>query len=94
MLTIRPTARALNKPLLVVGIERKLLGLAFVISAVVAAISGTQPHIQIPIGLGVFVAAITAAKRATRKDDRIFQIALSVWRQKAVYDPHVRRTGQ
>jgi type IV secretory pathway TrbD component len=86
-MTVRPTARALNKPLLIVGIERKLLGMAFVISAVVAAISGTQPHIQIPIGLGVFITTIAAAKRATKKDDRIFQIALSVWRQKAVYDP-------
>lgn len=89
-MTVRPTARALNKPLLIAGIERRLLGMAFVVSAVIAATSGTEPHIQVPIGVAVFAATISAAKWATRKDDRIFQIALSVWRQKAVYDPHIR----
>jgi type IV secretory pathway TrbD component len=89
-MTVRPTARALNKPLLIAGIERRLLGMAFVVSAIVAATSGAQPYIQVSIGAAIFVVTISAAKWATRKDDRIFQIALSVWKQKAVYDPCVR----
>lgn len=90
-MTVRPTARALNRPLLIAGVDRRLLGLAFIVSAVFAACSPVTPDVQMVIGLGVFLGATAAAKWATRKDDRIFQIASSVWKQKAVYDPLVRK---
>jgi type IV secretory pathway TrbD component len=96
-MTVRPTARAMNKPLLIAGIERRLLGLSFIISVVFAANansgSGVSPT-AIALAVGIFIATITAAKRLTRKDDRIFQIALSVWKQKPVYDPLVRKVKQ
>lgn len=86
---IRSTARAINRPLLIAGIERRMLGMAFIISVVAGA---NGPRLAgFPIfGFVVFFALIALAKFATRRDDRLLLILPSVWRQKAVYDPSLR----
>jgi len=79
--TVHPCAVSINKPLLVGGIERRLLGVSLIVSAVVGA-NGSRI-----VGFLLFFALMVVAKKLTRKDDRMFQIAPFIWRQRAHYDP-------
>ncbi len=96
-MTVRPTARAINRPLLIAGIERKMLGMSVLIAVVITAnipeATGKLAFIPFKavVGFGLFTALVSIAKFATRRDDRLLQILASVWRQKAVYDPHLRQ---
>jgi len=80
-MTIHPCAVAINKPLLVGGIERRLFGVSLIVSAVVGA-NGSRI-----VGFLLFFALMVAARKLTRRDDRMFQIAPFIWRQRAHYDP-------
>lgn len=95
-MTITPTARALNKPLVIAGVERRLIGLCFAATAVIGGLvpDGTKMFKFVPtqliVGVLVFVVSLKLAKLSTKKDDRFMRIAPSLWRQKAIYDPHKR----
>ncbi len=80
----RPAARALNKPLLIVGIDRKLAGLAFILSVIVGA-NGSRI-----IGIVLFVALCAIGRRLSRHDPNIFMVFNLVRKQKALYDPMKR----
>ena len=83
---IRPAARALNKPLLIVGIDRKLAGLAFLLSVTVGANDGGSKIAAVVL----FVALCAFGRRMTRKDPNIFLVLNQVRKQKALYDPAKR----
>ena len=83
---IRPAAKALNKPLLIVGIDRKLAGLAFLLSVIVGANDGGSKIAAIVL----FVALCALGRRMTRKDPNIFLVLNQVRKQKALYDPAKR----
>ncbi len=80
----RLAARALNKPLLIVGIDRKLAGLAFILSAVVGA-NGSRIA-----GAVLFLALCGIGRRLSREDPNIFMIFNLVRKQKPLYDPMKR----
>ena len=80
---IRPAAKALNKPLLIVGIDRKLAGLAFLLSVTVGANDGGSKIAAVVL----FVALCAFGRRMTRKDPNIFLVLNQVRKQKALYDP-------
>jgi type IV secretory pathway TrbD component len=82
----RLAARALNKPLLIVGIDRKLAGLAFILSVVIGA-NGSRIA-----GAVLFLALCAIGRRLSRKDPNIFLVFNLVRRQKALYDP-MKRDG-
>ena len=80
----RLAARALNKPLLIVGIDRKLAGLAFVLSVVVGA-NGSRIVVTV-----FFLALCAVGRRLSRKDPNIFLVFNLLRKQKALYDPMKR----
>lgn len=67
----RPGARALNKPLLIIGIDRKLAGLTFLLSVIVGANDGFLPKIS---AFTLFIALWTVGRRLTRVDPNIFLV--------------------
>lgn len=81
---IRPAARALNKPMLIVGIDRKLAGLAFLLAVIVGA-NGSK------IAAGIlFLALCAIGRRLSRRDPNIFMVLNVVRKQKTLYDPMKR----
>ena len=82
----RPTAKVLNKPLLIVGLDRKLAGLAFLFSVVVGANDGGSKIAAVVL----FVALCAIGRRMTRKDPNIFLVLNQVRKRKALYDPAKR----
>jgi type IV secretory pathway TrbD component len=82
----RPAAKALNKPLLIAGIDRKLAGLAFILSVIVGANDGGSKIAAVVL----FVALCTIGRRLTRNDPNIFLVLNRIWKQKALYDPAKR----
>jgi type IV secretory pathway TrbD component len=82
----RPTAKALNKPLLIVGLDRKLAGLAFLLSVIVGANDGGSKIAAIVL----FIALCAIGRRMTHKDPNIFLVLNQVRKQKALYDPAKR----
>lgn len=78
----RPASKALNKPLLIVGVDKKLPGLAFVFAVIVGANDGGSKIVAVV----VFVATCAAGRRLTRKDPNIFAVMHRVWKQKTIYD--------
>ncbi len=81
---IRPAARALNKPMLIVGIDRKLAGLAFLLAVIVGA-NGSK----IVAGI-LFLALCAIGRRLSRRDPNIFMVLNVVRKQKPLYDPMKR----
>jgi type IV secretory pathway VirB3-like protein len=82
----RPASKALNKPLLIVGVDKKLAGLAFIFAVIIGANDGGSKIVAIL----VFVALCAAGRRLTRKDSNIFAVMHRVWKQKTLYDPGKR----
>ena len=82
----RPAAKALNKPLLIVGIDRKLVGLAFILSVIVGANDGGSKI----AALLLFVGLCVTGRRLTRKDPSIFLVLNQVRKQRSLYDPAKR----
>jgi type IV secretory pathway TrbD component len=80
----RPAARALNKPLLIVGIDRRLAGLALIFGVIVGA-NGSRIA-----GLILFFSLCIIGRRFTRHDPNIFMILNQVRKQKDLYDPMKR----
>jgi type IV secretory pathway TrbD component len=81
---IRPGARALNKPLLIIGIDRKLAGLAFLLSVVIGANDGFLPKLS---AFALFITLWAIGRRLTRVDSNIFLVMNQVRQRKALYDP-------
>jgi type IV secretory pathway TrbD component len=82
----RPAAKALNKPLLIVGLDRKLAGLAFILSVIVGANDGGSKIAAVVL----FAALCAIGRRMTRKDPNIFLALNQARKQKALYDPAKR----
>jgi type IV secretory pathway TrbD component len=82
----RPAARALNKPLLIIGVDKKLAGLAFIFAVIIGANDGASKIVAVVL----FVALCAAGRRLTRKDPNIFAVMHRVWKQKTLYDPGKR----
>ena len=82
---VRPAARALNKPKLIVGIDRKLAGLAFLLAVIVGA-NGSK----IVAGI-LFLALCATGRRLSRRDPNLFMVLNLARKQKALYDPMRRR---
>jgi type IV secretory pathway TrbD component len=85
----RPSSKALNKPLLIVGVDRRLAGLAFIFAVIVGANDGGSK-----IAVLLFIAMCVVGRRLTRKDPNIFLVLNQVRKQKALYDPAKRETGR
>ena len=81
---IRPAARALNKPMLIVGIDRKLAGLSFLLAVIVGA-NGSK----IVAGI-LFLSLCAIGRRLSRRDPNIFMVLNLVRKQKPRYDPMKR----
>lgn len=82
----RPAAKSLNKPLLIVGLDRRLAGLAFLFSVIVGANDGGSKIAAVLL----FVAMCVCGRRLTRRDPNIFPVLNRVRQQKALYDPAKR----
>ena len=79
----RPGAKALNKPLLIVGIDRKLAGLAFIFSVIIGANDGGSKIAAVVL----FIVMCVVGRRLTRHDPNVFLVLNQVRKQKAFYDP-------
>ena len=81
----RPAAKALNRPLLIVGVDRRLAGLAFIFAVIVGANDGGSKIVAVVL----FVAMCAAGRRLTRKDPNIFAVMHRVWKRKEIGRAHV-----
>jgi type IV secretory pathway TrbD component len=80
MKTVRLTPRAINQPLLILGVERGLAVFLFVASSMIAM------KINRPVGIALFVIAWAAIRKMTRKDPHALQIWAVLFRMKPLYD--------
>jgi type IV secretory pathway TrbD component len=78
---LRHTPQAINKPMLVLGIERTLLGLLFVVCSIIGG------KLSRPLGIALFFGSCIAAKAASKKDPKLLEILRECWKFKPVYDP-------
>ncbi len=88
MKTTRPTARALNKPLLIAGVDMRLAGLALVTATVVGAVNDAL--IYKGIAFALFLAVCTGARIATRRDQNLLMVWNLARRHRWLYDPAKR----
>jgi len=90
-----PVFRSLNRPLTILGAERKLFFFALVMGASVFNLFGSLAG-----GLGMFFAMYVFARWATRTDPQILRFLLNSARIHTQYDPmkfepvEVRRIGR
>jgi type IV secretory pathway TrbD component len=77
-----PIHRALNKPLTILGVERKLFFFSALVSAGFFNFFGSLLG-----GLLMFVVLFLAARMATAKDPQLLRILLNASKFKARYDP-------
>jgi type IV secretory pathway TrbD component len=80
-----PIHRSLNRPLTILGVERKLFFLAALIGAGTFNFFGTLLG-----GLLMFVALFLALRMATAKDPQMLRIVLNASKFKPRYDPAKR----
>jgi type IV secretory pathway VirB3-like protein len=85
MKTTRPTAKALNKPLLIAGVDMRLAGLALVIATVVGAVNDALVYKGIAAAL--FFAVCVGARIATRRDPNLLVVWNLARRHHWLYDP-------
>jgi len=88
MKTTRPTAKALNKPLLIAGVDMRLAGLALIIATVVGAVNDALVYKAIAVAL--FLAVCSGARIATRRDPNLFMVWNLARRHRWLYDPAKR----
>lgn len=81
MKTIRQTPQAINKPMVILGIERSLLAIMICFSVVVAS------KVSAMLGGVLFLVGCYFAKRITREDPDRLKIAQQEWRLSPIYDP-------
>jgi type IV secretory pathway TrbD component len=84
ILTPNPVFRAINKPLTVAGIERRIFGLALIASSLVLSAFGMTGAL-LTFGVLYFV-----ARWATRRDPQFPQIFMASRRFATLYDPAKR----
>jgi type IV secretory pathway TrbD component len=84
----RPAAKSLNKPLVIAGVDRKLVGLCFLIAVIVGASSDAITAKVIAGVLFVFLCGL--GRRLTRQDPNIFEVMNHYRKQKGLYDPAKR----
>lgn len=77
-----PVFRSLNRPLTILGAERKLFFFALVLGACVFNLLDTLAG-----GMGMFFALYLFARWATRADPQILRLLLNSARIRAQYDP-------
>src|SRR2546422_10210210 len=82
---VNPIHRALNKPLTILGVERKLFFLAMLIGAGTFNFFGSLLG-----GLLMFAVLFLAARLATATDPQLLRILLNASRFKSRYDPAKR----
>jgi type IV secretory pathway TrbD component len=85
--TFHPVYRALNKPLTVWGVERRLFFLAALTGAATFNFFGSLTG-----GLLMFVVLFAAARWATANDPQALRILLNSARFKVRYDPAKRNS--
>lgn len=81
-----PIHRSLNKPLAILGVERKLFFLAMLIGAATFNFFGSLLG-----GLLMFVVLFLALRLATAKDPQMLRILLNASKFKSRYDPAKRQ---
>lgn len=91
-MTVRPIARAINKPLHIFGLPRRLFGLIGLASGVLYEVLASRvdgPLVMIVPGL-LFGGLYYGAKKLARQDDQIFEVALCAFGMRDAYDPFKR----
>jgi type IV secretory pathway TrbD component len=74
----------LNKPLLLVGVDRKLAGVTFLLAVIVGTNDGFVPKTA---ALVLFGALWVVGRGLTAKDSNIFAVMNQVRQRKALSDP-------
>lgn len=82
---MHPVYRAINKPLTIWGVERRLFFLALVIGGATFNYFG-----NLISGIAMFVGLYGAARWATATDVQMIRILLNAGRYRAEYDPGKR----
>jgi type IV secretory pathway TrbD component len=86
---VNPIHRSLNKPLAILGVERKLFFLSMLIGAATFNFFGSLLG-----GLLMFAVLFLALRLATVKDPQMLRIVLNASKFKSRYDPARRRVAR
>ena len=88
MRTTKPTAKALNKPLQIAGVDMRLAGLAMVIATILGSMNDAL--IYKGLALVFFFAVCVGARIATRRDPNLLLVWNLARRHRWLYDPAKR----
>jgi hypothetical protein len=89
---VRPTSRALNKPLLVLGIDPKIVSISLVVAVIIAANSDAISARAIA-GF-VFLALCAGGRRLAAFETNAPAVIRLLWKQEPIYDPLKRGRGE
>ena len=78
---MRLTARGLNKPRLVFGLDQKLLGIGVILFVIVGA-NGSKIA-----GFVLFLVLCVVGRRMSKKDPNYIEVFKLAYKQKAIYEP-------
>jgi type IV secretory pathway VirB3-like protein len=92
MKTIQPTAKALNKPLQIAGVDMRLAGLALVIATILGSMNDAL--IYKGLALMFFFGVSVGARTATRRDPNLLMVWNLARRHRWLYDPAKRALFQ
>ncbi len=79
-----PTGKALNRPQLILGIDKRLIGMAFIGVALIGQNDGWQFKAA---AIALFLAVGLAGRLVSRKDPKFFLVMNKYRQQKSLYDP-------
>jgi type IV secretory pathway VirB3-like protein len=88
MKTSRPTAKAINKPLQIAGVDMRLAGLAMVIATILGSMNDALVYKG--LALAFFFAICVGARIATRRDPNLLMVWNLARRHRWLYDPAKR----
>jgi type IV secretory pathway TrbD component len=87
--SIHPVYRAMNKPLTIWGVERKLFLLALMV-----AVSAFNFFASLLAGIALFAALYALARWATATDPQALRILLNSAKCRSCYDPLKRQVAE
>ena len=88
MKTIKPTAKALNKPLQIAGVDMRLAGIALVIATILGSMNDALFYKG--LALMFFFGVCVGARTATRRDPNLLMVWNLARRHRWLYDPAKR----
>lgn len=90
-ISVNPVYGAINKRLLVFGVERKMFCASFGVSVVIFYIGSYFSAWGYAVALGFLVGAMALSRFVTKRDEKMPEVFIAACRHGEVYDPALRK---